>query len=268
LSSPRLRPAALIVPALAAALLLGTARAEEATTTPPAAEPQARLNFALTPYLWIAGISGSVRTPFSRVPERSVEASFGDTFSNLSGFAFMGAAEMRYGRFGLMTDILTLSVESDLSTPRDRLFAGGTGRVSVTMGSVLATYRPWEDGTNALDLGVGFRPWSVSTRLTLNEGLLAARTLKPSANWVDPVLALRYTRNLGGGWGASFYGDVGGFGAGSEVTWQLLGTINYQVTDSIALRAGYRHLQVDHRRRGTDIDIGLSGPVLGASFRF
>ncbi|MCK8787405.1 hypothetical protein M0638_23835 [Roseomonas sp. NAR14] len=249
-------------------LLTGTAAfAEEAASTTGTA-PQNGLSFTVTPYLWIAGISGTVSTPFSRVPERSVEANFGDTLSNLSGFAFMGSAEMRYGRFGLLADVLTLTVESDVSTPRDRLFLGGKGRFSTTSGTVLGTWRAWEDGSNALDLGAGFRPWSVNTRLSLNEGLLAARTLKPSASWIDPVLALRYTRRLGTSWSASVYGDVGGFGAGSDLTWQLLGTINYQVSDSISLRAGYRHMQLEHRKQGTDVDVGLSGPLVAVSFRF
>lgn len=246
-------------------MLLGSAAAQEA---PAVSAPQQDLSFAVTPYLWIAGISGTVSTPFSRTPDRTVEASFGDTLSNLSGLAFMGSAEMRYGRFGLLADFLTLSVESDVSTPRDRLFAGGKGRFSTTMGSVIAAWRPWEDASNALDLGAGFRPWSVSTRLNLHEGLLAARTLRASANWVDPVLALRYSHRFTDRWSATFYGDVGGFGAGSQLTWQLLGTVDYRATNAISVRAGYRHMQVEHDRRGTDLDIGLSGPIMAVTFRF
>ncbi len=184
-------------PALAAALplLLGAAKAEEAQAPAAPAQEQG-LSFAVTPYLWVAGISGTVTTPFARVPDRSVEASFGDTFSNLSGLAFMGAAEMRYGRFGLMVDFLTLSVDSNVSTPRERLFAGGKGHFSTTMGSVIPSWRVWDDGSNTLDLGAGFRPWSVSTRLELNPGLLQGRTLKASASWVDPVLAARYAHRF------------------------------------------------------------------------
>lgn len=226
------------------------------------------LSFSATPYLWIAGISGTVTTPFQRAPQRNVEVDFGDTLSNLSGLAFMGTAEMRYGRFGLLGDFLTLSVESDIATPRDRLFAGGTGRVTATMGSILGAYRIMEDDRNALDLAAGVRPWSISTRLSLNQGALSARTLKNTASWTDPVLGLRYSRRLGGRWTATFYGDVGGFGAGSDLTWQVVGTVDYRVSNLVSLRAGYRHMQVEHSRRGTDVDIGLSGPILAVAFRF
>jgi opacity protein-like surface antigen len=226
------------------------------------------LNFALSPYLWVAGISGKVTTPFQRVPDKSVEADFGDTLSNLSGFAFMGAAEVRYGRFGLLGDIMTLTVDADIKTPRDRLFSGGSGKVTTTNGTVLGLFRVVEAGPHALDLGAGVRPWSVTTKLTLHEGLLPGRTVKPTMSWTDPVLALRYATRISGNWGASFYGDVGGFGAGSQLTWQLLGTVDYNITNSTTMRLGYRHMQVEHRKAGTDLDIGLSGPIIAATFRF
>jgi hypothetical protein len=62
--------------------------------------------------------------------------------------------------------------------------------------------------------------------------------------------------------------DVGGFGAGSELTWQALGTVTYRATDWLDLRAGYRHLGVERSRNRTDIDVGLSGPIVGALYRF
>jgi hypothetical protein len=225
-------------------------------------------SFALTPYLWIAGISGTVNTPFQRVPEQKVEADFGDVLSNISGLAFMGAGEVRYGRFGLIGDITTLTLESDVATPRGQLFSGGKGRVSATTGMVLGSWRALEDGKNTLDLAAGVRPWSLTTKLTLEQGLLPGRTVKPSASWVDPLLGLRYSRRLGANWSATLYGDIGGFGAGSEFTWELFGSVNYQVTDAISLRVGYRHMQVDHRHMGTETNINLSGPIIGATFRF
>lgn len=249
-----------------AALALASAFALPLAPAARAEEPG--LNFALSPYLWIAGISGTVTTPFQRVPDKSVEADFGDTLSNLSGFAFMGTAEVRHGRFGLLGDFMTLTVDADIKTPRDQLFAGGSGKVTATNGTVLGLFRVIADGPHALDVGLGVRPWSVTTKLTLNGGLLPGRTVKPSASWTDPVLALRYAARISGHWGATLYGDVGGFGAGSELTWQLMGTVDYAITDSITMRLGYRHMQVEHRNRGTETDIGLSGPIIASTFRF
>lgn len=256
----------LIAVALGAALLPPSfARSQEMRAT---GAPPSDLTFAVSPYLWIAGISGSVTTPLQAVPAQDISVSFGDTLSNLSGLAFMGTGEIRHRRFGLLFDIMTLRVESDITPSPGILFSGGTGRVTTTMGSVISTYRVFEGSTETLDLGAGFRPWSIDVRLSLDAGALPGRTLRPSASWVDPLLALRYTRRIGDGWSASFYGDVGGFGAGSELTWQALGTVNYAWSDRVDLRVGYRHMQVEHRKAGTEIDLGLSGPILAATFRF
>jgi opacity protein-like surface antigen len=48
----------------------------------------------------------------------------------------------------------------------------------------------------------------------------------------------------------------------------VLGTLQYQVADSITLDAGYRYLAVDYKNGGFKFDMALSGPIIGASIRF
>ena len=48
----------------------------------------------------------------------------------------------------------------------------------------------------------------------------------------------------------------------------MLGTIQYQVADYLTLDAGYRYLAVDYDDGGFLFDVALSGPIIGASFRF
>ncbi len=257
---PALRRLACAIVAAAPLLLAAPGHAQQpAAPTGP--------SFYLTPYLWIAGIGGDISTPRQDVPDRNVEVSFRDTLSDLSGFAFMGAAEMRYGRFILIGDVMTLTVESDVN-PRGALFSGGTGRVTTTTGTILVMARGYEDGTQAFDVGFGLRPWQISTRLSLDAGVLAGRTLKPTLNWTDPVFAFRYGVRFDETWGAAVAGDIGGFGAGSDLTWQIIGTVDYRINDWITMRVGYRHLQMETSRGGTDLDISLSGPIIGTTFRF
>lgn len=257
----RFRPLALAAAAAAPLVLAAPAGAQTAPAAP-------ELSFAATPYLWVAGISGSVRTPNQTVvPSQDINVSFRDTMSNLSGLAFMGAAEMRYGNFALLGDIMTLRVESDVGSAGPA-FSGGTARVTTTMATVLGMVRVMEGDQGNLDLGAGVRPWSISTRLSMNAGVLPAVTAKPSLTWTDPLLALRYTRRFDENWGVSFYGDIGGFNTTSNLTWQLLGTVDYRIGSSVNLRAGYRHLQIENNRGGTDIEVGLSGPIIGATFIF
>lgn len=69
-------------------------------------------------------------------------------------------------------------------------------------------------------------------------------------------------------WSTLPYRDVGGFGAGSEFTWQLLTVVNDQVRDHLFLSAGCRQLNVDYRHHVQRLNLRMSGPVLGATLRF
>lgn len=45
-------------------------------------------------------------------------------------------------------------------------------------------------------------------------------------SWADPLIGARYHRDLGNGFSATVYGNVGGFGLGAHTDWQVLGTID------------------------------------------
>nr|WP_246254054.1 hypothetical protein [Comamonas jiangduensis] len=55
---------------------------------------------------------------------------------------------------------------------------------------------------------------------------------------------------------------------GSDATWQMLGTINYQWRENIHFSLGYRHLQVNYRNHGKQLDFSQGGPLVGATFQF
>lgn len=230
-----------------------------------AAEDGQRPQVSLTPYLWLAGVSGTLGTKAGTIPDARVEADFGDILSNLNAIPLMVAGEIRQGPFGVMADLVAISVEADTDT-RGPAFSGGEARLRGVIGSVLAAWRVAETGRGALDLGVGLRAFGVSSRFTLEPGLLQGRRVERDANWVNPIAGLRYRHDLGAGWTATLYGDIGG--GGGDLTWQALATIDYRLSDSTTLRAGYRFLSFERDSRALSQDIGLGGPLLGATFRF
>ena len=63
-------------------------------------------------------------------------------------------------------------------------------------------------------------------------------------------------------------GDVGGFGVGSDLTWQVEGSLGLQVTKNIWAEAGYRALGVDYEADGLIYDTITHGAqvTLGLSF--
>jgi hypothetical protein len=171
-----------------------------------AAQEGQRVQISLTPYLWIAGVSGTLGTGAGSNPDARVDADFGDVLSNLNAIPLMVAGEIRQGRFGLMADIMAISVEADADTPGP-VFSGGEARLRGIVGSALATWRVAETERAALDLGLGLRAFGTSTRFTLEPGLLQGRRIERDANWVNPIVGLRYRHDLGAGWATTLYGD-------------------------------------------------------------
>jgi hypothetical protein len=143
--------------------------------------------FHLTPYVWLAGVSGTVE-----LPRREAEfgADFGDVLSNLS-IGAMGTFEARRGRFGVLVDALYLELEQDVTTPRGIAFGGGETRLTAAEFAALGLYRAIEQPGGSLDLGAGLRAWQLDAKVTLNSGLAERRTATASPSWADPILALR-----------------------------------------------------------------------------
>jgi hypothetical protein len=67
-------------------------------------------------------------------------------------------------------------------------------------------------------------------------------------------------------------GDIGGFGAGSHFTWNMVAILAYQVSQCITLGAGYRILDINFSE-GTgsekfQYDVQMRGPMLGFAIHF
>ncbi len=77
---------------------------------------------------------------------------------------------------------------------------------------------------------------------------------------------------LSSGGELQFLGDVGGFGVGSDFTWQLFGGYAFDFWGSnLHGLVGYRALAVDYTQDGpskNNLDLILHGPVVGLSFRW
>lgn len=222
--------------------------------------------FYLTPYLWMSGIGGTLDTPDPRLPSQNVSASFGSILSHLDKIPIMGTFEAWHGRVGLIADIVAVSLRSGIdSGPR---FPGGSASLTQIVGTAVLAARVVSLPDQSLDVGPGVRAIGMSAEFTVDPGRLQPGfTKSPGVSWADPILAVRYHYDFGPRWGLTAYGDIGA-GTQSTLTWQLLGTVDYRVTDAIALRFGYRHMQFQYEGVALNQNIGMSGPILAATFRF
>lgn len=270
-------PLALLLATPALAADPSTASAQEATPAPapggapgevPAAPPPAgdRPTFTGSLYFWASALNGTTST-LPPLPAVGVDLSFSDVMKNFDG-GLMGAGEMRIGRWGFLGDFMLSQVSPDGTMPGPDGAGVEVRSRSLTL-QASALYRLYESAYLSVDAGAGLRFWHLDNRLTIDPGRLpSGLSYSRSENWVDPVIAGRLNIDLGGPWGLTLYGDVGGFDIGSDVTWQAIGTVNYQWNDKLALRLGYRALSVDYHAGSFAYDVRMQGPVIGASYRF
>jgi hypothetical protein len=227
-------------------------------------EPPAGWIFTLSPYVWFSGLSGDVTT---RSGSESFSADFGDIFSTMK-FSAMGLFEARRGRFSLVFDTLYLNLQQGVPVPGFGGYSGASARTQSAEISAIGLYTVYERPAGRIELGGGVRAWWFDTELKLDAGLLPARTVDNTTSWVDPVISARGVLRLSERFLVTAYGDIGGFGVGSEFTWQAFATLDWRITDSISASAGFRWIHIDYESGGKDIKLDMAGPIIGASFRF
>ena len=235
---------------------------------PASSGPSSGPQVIVTPYLWLAGINTAISTPLARAPVIDTSVGAVQLLGHLDAVPFMGSAEIRDGPFSLLGDVLHVPVGTNITT-RNVFFNGGNASLTTNIGTAVFLYHAVDEPVQALDGGVGFRAWGVSSALTLNGGLLPTASVNRSAEWGDPLLAARYHRDFGNGFGLTAYGDFGGFGVAAHVDWQVIGTLDYALKPWVALRLGYRSLNVNYQGGGAlGFNVHMKGPILAANFRF
>lgn len=218
--------------------------------------------FAVTPYLWASSVSGDVE--LAQGEQVEIDTSFSDILSSLK-FAGMGAFDARHDHFVLLGDIIYLSLGADADGPLG--FVDADVDMSTFLGTALAGYRVVDEGPLFLDFFGGGRFISIDAEVGLT-GPLQSIDRDGSTSSFGPVVGARFRTPLGGRWGVAVYGDVGGFGVSDTKTWQLLGTVQYDVSDHWRLGAGYRHVHVHHDQSEFEVDLSMSGPFFAFGYRF
>lgn len=81
-------------------------------------------------------------------------------------------------------------------------------------------------------------------------------------DWLDPYIGLRGRYNLNEKFYLSGRADIGGFGVGSEFTWQAEAGIGMMMTKNIFTELGYRAIGVDYDDNGFSMDTITHGVQL------
>jgi hypothetical protein len=220
--------------------------------------------FSLSPYGWLAGLNGTVAA--TNTPAVDVSAGFGDLVDHLD-FGIAAAFEARRGPWSGILDgsYVELSTIGTLPTP-GYTSAGVTAKTAFVNGAL--GFRVTPPDAVPLDVLAGARLWDVSNDLVLTGDGRSDLAASTGDTWVDPVVGARLRPEFGDHWFGRFLGDVGGFGAASDLTWQLYGAAGYRFSELFALSLGYRYLAVDYSSGGFVFDVKQQGVLFGLGLSF
>jgi hypothetical protein len=191
-------------------------------------------------------------------------------------FGGMLVTEIHNGTWGVFGDLIYAKTKSDETISRRILGVPTTLGASVETSSLTATvmgeYRAYATPSVTVDLMGGARIWSVdndiNARLTAGGPPLIDFSGSDGSTWVDPIIGAKARFNTDSPWFFTGWGMVGGFGAGSKVTWDAMGGVGYQWNDRLSTVGGYRALGVDYADGGFVYDIVQHGVFFGAVMQF
>jgi hypothetical protein len=257
------------ITAAALGLLLGVtgaARAQEAATDVPPAD---RWTFLVAPYLWAISLDGNAGV---RGLDADVDVPFSDAVKDLSVGAML-LVDARRGRFGIgVNGVFTRvspddevgATEIDVTTDLAQLGVGPYWRALEWHYGEAASGRPLR---LVLEPTVGLRVNHLRLELEVRGG----PQFDDSQTWIDPLVGTRFALDLAERWSIAGEADVGGVIAGSDLSWNVQGYLNYRTSifgQPTNFALGYRALHVDYDHHEFKWDTTQHGPILGAVLRF
>ncbi|MCF6264074.1 MAG: porin family protein [Xanthomonadales bacterium] len=226
------------------------------------AEDSDAWSYSVTPYLWAIGMSGQTGP---KGFEANVDMNFGDVLDNLDG-AIIINMEASKGSWTYWLDYNRMNLVNETEV------LGGPSSITLEL-----TQKLWEmvaayqlGNSEGLQVFGGIRSVDVETLIHFqsNGPVGIDYRVRIGDSWVDPIVGIRGAWPLSGKWGFRARADVGGFGVGSDFSYQLAATVSYQFNDLTSLRFGYRYLDMDYDDNNFVLDMGVSGLMLGVGFDF
>jgi hypothetical protein len=214
---------------------------------------------------WLSGVSGDFGV---RGVVADTDIGFTDILSSLD-MMLAGSVYARYHRWEIFADGLYLKV-SETADLRGLLF--GNARVSIkdAFSEQFLGYRLINSDQGFLSVFAGTR-WNYESgdfRLLAARPGVAGRSASGSIDWVDPVVGASGRVQLSKPLSFWTRADIGGFGAASDLTWQVQGGFELQITRWLYSDFGWRYLKNDYEADGFTNKTELNGPYIETGFKF
>ena len=229
----------------------------------PASAQDGEWNFLIEPYFMIPQMNGEIGV--RQLPPGTVDASPDDIFSNLRMAAMLYFEADHVDKYAFSSDIIFMDLKQEAKP--GQIVTGGDAfakQISAEF-AWLKHITPW------FDLGAAARITDIKADLKL-ETAAGPREGSNRKTWVDPVIIARAQTDLQDKWILEFRGDIGGFGIGSDLTWQVQANAGYRFSKLVHAKVGYRLLDIDYEDGdGAErfmYDIATSGIVVKVGFNF
>ncbi len=250
-------PIAMVDPEPMTGPLIGddtSSEADAAAETIPDTQKD-RWHVEVTPYIWLADIISKTNFRGIRTEEKLTVSQLSHDFR----VAAMASARFYNRKWVVMLDGLYLNYVNDIGTSTD-----GT-EVNVTDGFLtLAVGRRW-DTPLPFEIFTGARYNISKARIDVGE---TATDMYKDREWVDPIVGGRLSIPLGKKWSIDMTGNVGGRAIHSNVSWEMLGQVSYQVFKHGYAEVGYRAMWTHNDRDDAELDYLSHGPIIGFRFKF
>ena len=183
--------------------------------------------FDVTIYALLVGLSGDVVV--AGVPKENVDIDFGDVWRNLQ-MGGMGRVGVHHKRIGAVVDVAYLGI-------------GAADNIDLGFDQWMVQPSLVFHANEMFDLYGGVRYNRVSGEVRGPGG----RTVSGPQQWWDPVVGTKIHLPVKNWLGVQVRTDIGGFGAGSKIAFQMEPLANIRVKKWLFLQAGYRWLYMDRQ---------------------
>jgi hypothetical protein len=184
-------------------------------------------------------------------------------------FGLMFAGDTRRGTTSLLYDIFYTDLE----------FAGSLAapvpvNVDTNLKLLLASFGVGHDlertESGFVQVFGGLRYVKLDNSVTLSgTGTPAAVVgVSRSDDYLEPLVGLRGRTQVGERTSLGGYMNVGGFGLGSEFTFDGYVGLDYAFSDTKTASVGVRYLSIDYEAANADLDVEMVGPVVGLAWSF
>ncbi len=202
------------------------------------------------------GMSGDVT---AKGVNADLDVPFETIWNNLD-LGAMGKVRVGYDRWALTTDVIYMGLKASKN--------GVSADLDQWVAEPSLSYRVIDE----VEVLAGTRYNNISGEIRGPGILPQPRIATGSQDWWDPIVGANLNLPLGHNFSLKARMDIGGFGVGSDLTWQAFPYLSWRFTNWGSLQAGYRWVYTDYENGSGSsrfrYDVMTQGPQVGFTIHF